>query len=227
METGFLVANPLSVGIPSVLFFLLFVGASLLPLAVAGLAGYFDAWGAHPPRTWAQEVAEWVSPSLTTVFLCLPALLWRLQCDWTRTPVSPEWQAAWFLVLFVAATGVLAVARLIRKRNGTEGVMDTIADIDFQLDGVPSDLAALVRTKKSLRTALIEMGAAGVRLVELKAGWSNPDLEIRKAQAFEVQVLGRPLTSDTTFGPFGKCFVQLGKGEWALMNAHSPGFETA
>ena len=97
-----------------------------------------------------------------------------------------------------------------------------VDEIDYQLDGVPTDLALMVRSSESIQDLLAEVQATGIRLVALPGGWSDPRSGAECDAAFEIQVLGRPgQEDDTSIGRGGRCFVKEGQ-EWRI--AHIAAF---
>lgn len=91
--------------------------------------------------------------------------------------------------------------------------------LDYQLDGVPAELAERVRNNAKIRELLLKEKATGIRLVRMEGGWSNSrDEKLKSDEAYEVQVLGRPgKENDTQYGSWGTCYVKF-DGQWGTTN---------
>ncbi len=88
--------------------------------------------------------------------------------------------------------------------------------LNYELDGVPADLMKIVQGSASVRASLLRLHATGLRLVRMPNGWSNPRLDLKSDDAYEMQILGRPgKENDVSSGPWGQCYVKI-NGEWKI-----------
>lgn len=86
---------------------------------------------------------------------------------------------------------------------------------DYLLDGVPEDLAELVKNSPGWVEYMTKKGASGIKLVRDPNGWSDIRTEEQSDEAFTVEIMfgGHVEGQGASVGLGGRSYAKL-EGKW-------------